>query len=734
MSELPVAVVNSDEGAQYSGKTLEVGNDLVTELKKSDDFQWEFVSRAEADKGTADNHYYMTIVIPKDFSSKATTVLDEKPQPSEIIFEPNEGYNFLASQIGGTAVKQIKAQVSAKVTEAYANTLFEQIETVSGGLKDAGDGATEIKDGVVKLDDGAIKLKDNLGKLVEGTVRLKEGIQPLSKGAGDLQQGASKLADGSSTLVGGLTQLEAAHKQLEEGASKSHAGSTQLKNGLVASEAGSAKLSAGLKTAVDGSNKLQTGLKSTLEGSDKLQTGLKSSEAGSAKLEQSLKVSEQGSAQVAAGAQSVAQGLKQLTEGSPELANNPAVQKLLAASQAVAKGSEELHQGQQQLSTGATQLHQAQQQLSGGSAQLHQGVQQLSSGAMQLGKGAKQLTQGADELHKGQQSLVKGATQLDAGQAKLADGLKLFGTKLSEATAGTKQLAAGAIQLASGSEKLKGGMSQLGGGVDTIADGSKQLNTGAGQLEEGLSKLTSGSGELASKLNEVAQKTAAVKATDANVNMFAEPVQIQEHKINKVPNYGTGFSPYFLSLGLFVGALISTIVIPIRDTSVLGASGFNRFISRTFSFALMSVIQTLLAGVVLLYGLKLEVQSVSLFYLFSFITSLTFMFMIQAIVTWLDQPGRFVIIILLIFQLTTSAGTFPLELIPGWMKVLNPLLPMTYSVAGYKAVISTGDFTFMWKQAGVLGAVGIVFLASTLVYFLMKSHKSTLEQSNTVSA
>lgn len=733
MDQLPVAVVNNDAGAKYGDEELRIGDDLVQELKKGGDFAWNFVSRGEAEEGMKENRYYMTIVIPEDFSSKAATVMDEHPQPSEIIFEPNEGFNFLASQIGGTAVKEIRAKVSEKVTEAYSKSLFEQITKVADGLGEAGNGASELSDGAGKLDEGAAKLKENLSKMVSGTLKLQEGIQPLAGGAGDLQKGALTLKEGSQQLSGGLDQLTSAHKQLESGVAASHQGTVQLKEGLQASEAGSAKLQAGLQSAVDGSGKLQAGLAATLDGSGKLTDGLKQSAAGSAKLAESMKTAEAGGAKVAAGAQSVAQGLKQMVQANPELAQNTSFQKLVAASQAVAQGTEELHQGQQQLSEGTSSLHQSQLQLVGGAGGLNDALRQLSGGADQLGKGAEQLTAGMEQLHQGQKQLLQGATRLEAGQSKLEAGMKQFGTKLGEAAGGGKQLASGAAQIAEGSGKLKGGMSQLGSGVAAIADGSKQLDDGAGQLTEGLGKLKDGSGELASKLNEAAEKSGEVKAGDENFKMFAEPVHIEEKKYSEVPNYGTGFAPYFLSLGLFVGALISTIVIPMRDSSVLGASGFNRFMSRTLSFVMMSVLQSLLSAIIILYGLKLDVQSVPLFYLFTFMTSLSFMFMIQAIVTWLDQPGRFVVIVLLIFQLTTSAGTFPLELIPDWMKALNPLLPMTYSVIGFKAVVSTGDFAVMWQQTAVLGAVGIVFLGLTLAYFLMKSHKSILDQQQSPS-
>ncbi|MGF7046282.1 putative membrane protein [Paenibacillus sp. DS2015] len=733
MSDLPVAVVNSDTGADYEGKTIQAGNDLIAELKKSDDFKWEFVSRAEADNGMASNHYYMTISIPEDFSSKATTVLDEEPQPAQIIYQPNEGYNFLASQIGGSAVNQIRSQVSAKVTEMYSEILFDQIKTVSTGFKDAGTGAGVIQDGAVQLDDGAILLKDNLAKLVEGTTKIQEGIQPLNLGTSDLQQGAAELENGSTALAGGLTQLQTAQKQLEDGSVQTHQGVSQLQKGLTSAEQGSAKLEAGLKQTVTGTSQLQDGLKSTVEGSAQLQDGLKSSEDGSATLAQSLKKATEGSQQVAAGAASVAKGIEQLVESNPELAESPEVQKLLAASQAVAEGSKELHSSEQQLAQGATALNQGQTQLLQGATKLHAGTQQLSEGAVALKQGAEQLSEGSTALHQGQQKLLQGANQIEEGQGQLADGLKLFGSKMGEAVSGSQQLAGGAGEIAAGTEKLAGGMNQLGDGVGTLADGSQKLNDGAGELETGLVKLKDGSGELASKLNDAADKTDKVKGTDATYNMFAEPVKVQEEKLNEVPNYGSGFAPYFLSLGLFVGALITTIVLPMRESSVPNASGFNRFISRTLSFAGVGLIQSLLAVIAVLYLLGLDVQNVPLFYLFTYITSLTFMFLVQAFVTWFDQPGRFIVIVILILQLTTSAGTFPVELIPGWMKVLNPWFPMTYSVSGYKAVISTGDFSTMWSQLGTLVIFGLVFLCATFIYFVRKSSNKSVELEPTVA-
>nr|WP_145156907.1 YhgE/Pip domain-containing protein [Paenibacillus terrae] len=696
LDQLPVAVVNKDKGAEFKGKQLHIGDDLVDELKKGKDFDWEFVSEKEAEQGIKDNRFYMKITIPEDFSSKATTLMDENPQPASIEYEPNGDYNFVASQIGNTAVKDIKSKVSAKVTESYTDSLLDNFTEVSDGLAEAGEGAGKLHNGTNDLDEGAVKLKENLGKLAAGTLEAKDGMGPLAKGASDLTKGVGDLEGGAKQLAGGLSQLSSAQGQLTAGAVSAQKGGEQLYQGLQSSLKGAQDLNAGLKSADEGAAGLESGLKASEKGSADLASGLESS-AGSAQ-------------KVADGAKGVADGLQQLAKASPELAANPELQKLIAASQAVADGSTQLAQGQQQLLSGANSLHEGQKKLAGGAAQLHAGTQQLSAGSGQL--------------VQGQQQLVAGASKLNAGQQQLSAGLQTFGQKLSEAAGGSQSLVGGAQQLLAGSSQLQGGVNKLASGLGTLADGSQQLNNGAGDLKSGISKLEDGSKELQTKLTDAADKTSELKKTDALVEMFASPVDTKEIDDRKVPNYGTGLTPYFMSLGLFVGALISTLVISLKGTTVPGASGFSRFVSRSLSFAGMSLFQSVVAAAIILYGLGLEVRSVPLFFLFSFITSLTFMFIVQAFVTWLDMPGRFLIIILLILQLATSAGTFPLELIPDWLKPLNPWLPMSHSVLGYKAIIASGDFDLVWKQAGILGIDAVIFLALTLVYFLIKGRKA----------
>jgi putative membrane protein len=103
------------------------------------------------------------------------------------------------------------------------------------------------------------------------------------------------------------------------------------------------------------------------------------------------------------------------------------------------------------------------------------------------------------------------------------------------------------------------------------------------------------------------------------------------------------------------------------------------------------------------------------------------------LVTTLADVGRFIAILILIMQLTTSAGTFPLALIPEALQPFNAFFPMTYSVQAFKAVISSGDFTYMWQNNAILLAYMVGFMLMTFIYFTIsfkrnQSSETMIEQ------
>ncbi|HLR75797.1 MAG TPA: YhgE/Pip domain-containing protein, partial [Virgibacillus sp.] len=114
LDDIPVAVVDEDEGYMFEGEFLTLGQELVDNLKDEDAFEFHFVDKEKGYQGLRDQEYYILIEIPEDFSKNATTVMDDTPEQLELIYVPNESYNFLASQMGETAMLQIEQALEEK--------------------------------------------------------------------------------------------------------------------------------------------------------------------------------------------------------------------------------------------------------------------------------------------------------------------------------------------------------------------------------------------------------------------------------------------------------------------------------------------------------------------------------------------------------------------------------------------------------------------------------------------
>ncbi|MGD6872185.1 YhgE/Pip family protein [Sutcliffiella horikoshii] len=687
LDELPVAVVNLDEGAEYEGESLTIGKDLQENLKKNDGFKWEFVSKEAAYEGLDKQQYYMVIEIPDDFSNSATTLLDENPSSLEMKFVPNESYNFLSAQIGSTAVEKIKEEVSKELTSTYAESMFANLEKMADGYKDAADGTSKLNNGVHELQDGSVALKKGLEQAAEKSIVFQDGVGKVYGGVKDVHEGNQELSNGLGQLLEGHGKLFSASEQLQAGAGS-------LNDGIAKSNEGLSQLQVAQKELTNGAGGLA-------EGAEELNAGTSKLEEGALQAQEKAEQLNQGMIQ-----------LKKALEPMIEQASEEQQAEINASFEQLINGSGEFSQGLMALEQGALELNAGTSSLAENSRKLADGHLNFQTGLTELANGSKQLSEGSSELLNGQTEFNQGLTQ--------------FGEKLGDANEGSKKLAEGSNQLLAGMEQLDGGSKQFQQGTKELAEGSSKISSGLYEVGEGTD-------ELEGKLKDASEKSGDVKGTDKTFNMMSEPVKVKSEVENGVPNYGTGFAPYFLSLGLFVGALLLSIVYPMRNPAGEPRSGTAWFAGKVAVLAVVGILQALLADAVLIYGLGVEVKSMWLFILFSIVTSFTFIALVQFLVTTLGDPGRFVAILILILQLTTSAGTFPLELIPNALQPFNLLLPMTYSVSGFKAVISSGDLGYMWENVWILAGFMFSMLAGTWGYFVYKFKKqyhSPVEESS----
>ncbi|NUT38241.1 MAG: ABC transporter permease, partial [Hamadaea sp.] len=261
----------------------------------------------------------------------------------------------------------------------------------------------------------------------------------------------------------------------------------------------------------------------------------------------------------------------------------------------------------------------------------------------------------------------------------------------------------GVYRLASGARQLDSGLSQLSGGTQTLAAGLADLTDGASRLADGLA--------------DGAARIPGYDADDraARAGVLGDPVALQRDTDHAAASYGVGFAPYFLSLALWVGAMLTYMLLkPVNRRHVLaGSPAWRAALAGYLPAAGIGVAQAVVLFLVVRFGLDLVPVSPWGTLAVLVATSLTFTAILQALGALLGAPGRLVALALLMLQLTSSGGTYPVQTSPGFFQALHPWLPMTYVVAALRRLTVGGSWDAVWVAFGVLAAVGALAFAGT---------------------
>jgi len=764
LQDIHVAVVNNDKGTVMDGEKVNYGKNIEDELRDNNEIGWKITSEEEANAGLEGKEYYAKVVIPEDFSSKVISAKDGKPELAKIDFVTNDKKNFLAAQINSKVESELKGKINATVSGNYIEVAFDS-------LYEAKDGLTQAADGSKKLYDGLSTLNDKVPELADGANKLSDGSSQLVDGQVALNSGINKVASGSQALNNGLGQLYGKVPTLSNGVSALSKGTSDIKNAISTANSGSKQIADGSKALYDaytstiypsvgqlkdGANQLNSALnagqgniEALSEGANKIATNSDALSAGYNEIYNGINTLVSGvSDSSSANAKVMALLSKAANESDVDVKNNlinqalqitqvvnqnaqdsaPKVQKLLEGNNNFKAGFDEYSKGSKALANGTTSLISSVGDVQNGVAQLNNGLNQLYAGldtsTSEFGVGLKTIADSTASLSNGLSAIDTGASKLNSGVNDLNSNIPTLVSGITDLYNGSSALANGTGELSSGSSKLVDGQQQLNSGIT-------ELTSAVPELTDGVNKLYDGSKELSDKLAEGADKLKDGLVNSAkDMGEFAsQAVDMNAEAINKIPNYGTGFAPYFIPLSLWIGAIMMFFVIPSKLKDEENLSKFDRVAGKYLSYAFVGILQAILVSiVVLLLGLK--ATNVGVYFLTNIFLSLVFIAVVQCLISLFGDAGRLLAIILLILQLTACAGTFPLEVVPTLFKVLNPFMPFTYAVQALREVISADiiNYSIIGKDFLILGLILVVFFTiSVLLKNVGEKITSTIE-------
>ena len=613
------------------------------------------------------------------------------------------------------AVSQLDSglgQLSSKSPELVRgiNQLYTGVESYTGGVSQLNAGLNQFSSGVSAYTNGVGSLATGANQLSNQSATLRMGVEQLSEG---IQRLSSKL-DASSGKKDQINQLSSGLNQLNQTIKNIDVEDTKQLDSVLSSIASLSNqmlASARSEKATTLANIQSTAAYQSLTSEQQAEI--------SASVSQHSNDSIQSVQSIVALVQGLQGSLENLQNQSSNLSilKNQANQVLPLASTSLTGLSiglteiqgavtSKLVPASQSITSGVNAYTAGVDKVSQGASQLSEKNSTLTGSLDQLVSGSTTLTQKSSNLTAGVGQLVEKTPELVSGIEKLSTGSNQLNQKSQELIAGVDKLQSGSSQLADKSSQLISGASQLESGANKLADGAGKLAEGGTKLTSGLEGLQTGVASLGQGLSNDSDQLKSASTESQNAEILSNPLNLSKTDNDQVPVNGIAMAPYMISVALFVAAISTNMIFAKLPSGRHPESRWAWLKSRAEINGIIAVLAGILVyGGVHLIGLTANHEMRT--FILIILTSLVFMSMVTALTTWNSRIGAFFSLILLLLQLASSAGTYPLALTNDFFRAINPWLPMSYSVSGLRQTISmTGNIHHQ-----------VIFLAVILALF-----------------
>ena len=562
--------------------------------------------------------------------------------------------------------------------------------------------ATQIVNSAVKTIELNLQSKidkEIIANLASKLNEVPDNLQEISNGADTILNGTESLNDGIKQISDGTNTLSNSYKEFDEGVNSAYTGSKSLNSGI-------SQVSDGVETLKNGGKSLDSAIDQINQGADQLSSqgaeGITELSTGVTDLNTGAKTLNDGVAEYVTGVNTLSENtevfLNKLIKTADALGDNcdPTLKAFATQAQGFfAKDSKTNMNGFESVAVGGKKV-------TAGSNSLYAGTQKLAKGTEKLGT----LTNGIQSLKTALTQVKQGTTSLNNGIATLQNG--------------TTQLSKGSKSLETGLEKLSSSSSTVDNAISTLNEGSKTAYNGSNQLVEGVKTFKT-------SIDEGMQDTKEQLKSLNGIEEFGEnPVEFKTEEYGKVDSYGIAFTPLFLCIGLWVGALMAYVVLYYDHDERFGIFGMNakNKILQNLIYLGLGAVEGLLTGWLLKAGLGFEVQNMSLYYGSSILIGITFMSIIQFLIRNFGDIGKFLALIILVLQLAAAGGTFPIETIDKAFQAVSPYLPMTYSIKLLREVLVPTASNFKGTYIGILVGIIAVTMLITFVVDIINKRKN----------
>ena len=684
LNQLKIAVANTDKGYKSSLVPVKVtvGDSVVNALRANNQLDWTITTKDDAIDGAKSGKYYAAVVIPSSFSKDMMTFFSDDVQHAKLTYYTNEKINAVAPKITGQGADQVAAQVN----QTFAQTIATVALSVASDLSD------EL--GSEKASKLLTTFNANVGDMA---TQLGDAASMLNTFAG-LTDTAQSLISSSDQLV---DSISASAKSASSSLKDTKQGTSDITSALnTASKA--------LTTAFTNSSSSYQAVADSIDSTlDSAGTGASDASAG---LKRQACIIDQQITEFQALRDSIA-GIT-----VPDMSDAAAHDRLVTARDNIVKQLDTAISAQTRvrnaintaataIDTGKTDAEAKRAEISGLAQQAKQSISGLKTSYTKEIK--PQITSISNSISSVTSTLASGSDTLDSTLSDLDSTSKTAGKALSNMRS---VLTSTAQLLEKNSTKLDDLNSKL----------AQALNSG--DMSEVRSVLGNNPETLAASLEA--------------------PVKLNRKALFPVETFGTGLTPFYTFLPLWVGALLMAVTLKTQVSARIRKElGDPKprvlFFGHYGVFAVLGLLQsTFSCGGTLLF-LRVHAVHPLLFMLSGWLSSLVYSFFMYAMVVSFYNVGKAIGVIMLAMQISGSGGGYPLQVLPDFITWISPFLPATHSIMAMRAAIAGIYNNDYWIAMGKLALfiipallVGLVIRKPVMRFNRWYAH--TLEATNVI--
>ncbi|CEI82492.1 hypothetical protein J18TS1_29330 [Oceanobacillus oncorhynchi subsp. incaldanensis] len=205
---IKIGVVSDDTGTEVEDQSINMGDELIENLKENDSLGWQFDdSIEEADEKVYTGEYFATIHIPESFSEDVASILNEEPRSAIVQYKVNEKVNAIAPKMTSTGATQITETINDEFVQTTAKTLLEEFNNAGIELEENLPTMQKIRDAVYNLHDHIDDI-DEAGDLIVQLDEDQDTIQNYADTLDSLQEYESNIREGGDQILTAQSHLD----------------------------------------------------------------------------------------------------------------------------------------------------------------------------------------------------------------------------------------------------------------------------------------------------------------------------------------------------------------------------------------------------------------------------------------------------------------------------------------------------------------------------------------------